>query len=170
MHVTPFICGGQRQLHGDRLAKETLDPLTLLTTSMIKHYDQKQVREKRVNFIFYFQIAVHHLGKSGQELVHRPWRIALTGLLLMVCSACFAFIQCPHWAGPSFPHQPAVKVQHRPVRWGKCLTIKVLSQVTQACVKLTKAASAQACGFLSGILAFLSTRELVCSTLVFSHH
>lgn len=39
------ICGGQRQLHGDRLSKETLYPLSLLTvsTSMIKHYDQKQV-------------------------------------------------------------------------------------------------------------------------------
>lgn len=30
--------------------------------------DQKQLREKRVYFILYFQVTVHHWGKSGQEL------------------------------------------------------------------------------------------------------
>ena len=28
-------------------------------------------------------------GPWGQELMLRPWRVLLTGLLLVICSACF---------------------------------------------------------------------------------
>ena len=48
-------------------------------------------------FGLHFHTAVHHQRKSGlelkqvrkQELMQRPWRVLLTGLLPLPCSACF---------------------------------------------------------------------------------
>jgi hypothetical protein len=58
---------------------------------------KKQVGEERVYSAYTFHIAVDHQRKSGlelkqerkQELMQRPWRDVLTGLLPMACSPCF---------------------------------------------------------------------------------
>ena len=60
---------------------------------------KKQVGEERVYSAYTFHTAVHHQRKSGQELTQgrnleagaeqKPWRMFLTGLFPLACSACF---------------------------------------------------------------------------------
>lgn len=78
-----------------------------------------------MNFIFYFQVTVHHLGKSGQELIHR-----LSG-------GSSWFVQ------PAFSHAyAAFSWLQILVWWENFVTIEVLFfPKTLGYVKLTKAAS-----------------------------
>ena len=67
---------------------------------LMKHHDQKASWGGKGSFSSHFiSLTVHHQRKTGQEsnraetwrqeLMQRPWRVLLTGLLLLDCSACF---------------------------------------------------------------------------------
>lgn len=72
----------------------------LLSVALIKCNDQKHPGKKRV--YFNLQVAVHHQGKSGQELKQRPQRNR-------ACSACFLL---PLWTRGSATHTGLSHINH----------------------------------------------------------
>jgi hypothetical protein len=75
-----------------------------------KHHDQSSLGKKR--FIWFILLGKWNsqdrnssrAGTWRQELMQRSWRVLLTGLLLMACSACFLIklrTTSPGMAGPT---------------------------------------------------------------------
>lgn len=70
--------------------------LVKVSPPVIQHYGQQEFVDEGVYFVLHFYITVHYQRKSGQEsraeswsqkLKKKLWRIAATGLVLVVCSA-----------------------------------------------------------------------------------
>ena len=66
-----------------------------VSVAVMKYHGQQQLWEEKVYFTLAFTIKSsqdRNSSRAGiwrQELMQRPWRVLLTGLLLMTCSTCF---------------------------------------------------------------------------------
>lgn len=60
--------------------------LVRISIAVMKQHDQKQLGEKRV---YLYTSISQFIPEGRQELMRRPWRVLLTGLLLMAYSAWF---------------------------------------------------------------------------------
>lgn len=81
----------------------------------------KRAGEESVNFIV--QLAVHHPGKSGQELEAETDSEAIEKWFLLTCSFCFYIVPGTTIAWSTVVwvplHQPSIqKMQCRPIWWG----------------------------------------------------
>ena len=82
-------------------------------------------------------------GTWRPELMQRPWRVLLSGLVIMACSVCFLIeprTTRPGMAPPTIDwtlsHQSLKKISYSWVLWK--ILLKVPSfQITLACIKLT---------------------------------
>lgn len=129
--------------------------LVRVSIAMMKHHDQKQIGEEMV-YLAYTSTPQfitkgsqsrnsHREGTWSQELLQKPWRVLLTDLLPMACSACFLMeprITSPGMAPTTMswalPHQsPVKKLPYSLLLWGHSHSWGSSSQMNLACIKMT---------------------------------
>ena len=130
--------------------------LVRVSTAAINHHDQKQAGQERV-YLAYTSTVLFIIGGSQdrnsnragnwkQELMQSPWRVLLTGLFPMACSACFLIElrtisagMAPHTAVWVLSHQSLTKGCLSAGPYGSIFSIVVHPsfQMTLACVQLT---------------------------------
>ena len=128
--------------------------LIRVSTASVKHYDQNQVGEERVYLAYMSTLLFITRGRQDrnsnrartwrQGLMQRPWRVLLTGLLPLVCSACFLIepkttspeMAPPTMGPPTLDHQPR-KCPTARSHGGIFSREAPFSVTTPTCVKLT---------------------------------
>lgn len=133
--------------------------LVKVSIAVIKHHNQNQLEEEKV-YLFFLRLPANRPSfrgvrariQAGQEIGGRDWRrsygwVLLTGLLLLVCWACFLMYPrtiSPKIAGPTIVwaslHQLLIKKMHCRLcyssTWWEYFLICSF-QMTLVCAKLT---------------------------------